>query len=116
MHHQRLIAIVNALFIFSYLTSEAQAQTESGGKKSQETCPDEKIYTGEYRNWRFGFTIVIPADLKGHWNSLGCSQTDEGQITGASFRSRRLLKLRHTRAMKRSAGLSENTSKMISLT
>ena len=80
MHHKRLIAIFSALLIFSCLTSDAKAQAKSKEKKSPEPCPDEKVYTGKYRNWRFGFSIVIPAGLKGHWNSLRCSQADEGCI------------------------------------
>jgi len=80
MCHQRLIKIVSILLLLSCVTSEGNAQTKSGGKGKPELCPDQKAYTGKYRNRRFGFSIVIPAGLKGYWNSLGCSQTDEGCI------------------------------------
>jgi hypothetical protein len=80
MHDKRLITIFAALLIFFCLASEGNAQTNSGGKKSPEPCPDEKVYTGKYRNWHFGFSIIIPAGLKGNWNSLGCSHTDDGCV------------------------------------
>jgi hypothetical protein len=39
----------------------------------EERCPDERSYTGKYRNYVFGFSIVIPAGLKGYWNSARCA-------------------------------------------
>lgn len=38
-----------------------------------EVCPDEKTYTGKYRNLAYGFSIIIPAGLKGYWNSARCA-------------------------------------------
>jgi hypothetical protein len=35
-------------------------------------CPDQKAWAGKYRNYTFGFTVVIPAGLKGYWNSAAC--------------------------------------------
>jgi len=35
-------------------------------------CPDQKTYTGKYRNLAYGFSIVIPRGLRGHWNSARC--------------------------------------------
>jgi hypothetical protein len=36
-------------------------------------CPDERPYTGKYRNRVFGFSIIIPHGLKGYWNSARCA-------------------------------------------
>jgi hypothetical protein len=38
-----------------------------------ERCPDERSYTGKYRNYVFGFSIIIPTGLKGYWNSARCA-------------------------------------------
>lgn len=46
-------------------------------KTSTELCPDQKVYTGKYRNWVYGFSIIIPAGLKGYWNSAGCAQDEK---------------------------------------
>jgi hypothetical protein len=35
-------------------------------------CPDDRAWTGKYRNYSYGFTIVIPKKLKGFWNSPAC--------------------------------------------
>jgi hypothetical protein len=35
-------------------------------------CPDEVSTTGRYRNYSYGFSITIPASLKGYWNSARC--------------------------------------------
>src|SRR5580704_2464493 len=35
-------------------------------------CPDEVPITGWYRNYSYGFSIIIPAGLKGFWNSARC--------------------------------------------
>jgi len=48
-------------------------------KKSSatEVCPDEKVYTGKYRNLAFGFSIIIPKGLKGYWNSARCAPDEK---------------------------------------
>jgi hypothetical protein len=38
-----------------------------------QVCPDERSYTGKYRNYVFGFSIIIPTGLKGYWNSARCA-------------------------------------------
>jgi hypothetical protein len=47
-------------------------QTRRGRRAATEKCPDERSYTGKYRNFAYGFSIVIPAGLKGYWNSARC--------------------------------------------
>lgn len=80
MQYKRLLAIFSILLIFSCINSEGSAQTKNRGKEPPQPCPDEMVYTGKYRNRRFGFSIIIPAGLKAYWNSLRCSQEDEGCI------------------------------------
>ena len=50
---------------------------QSDRKNSTEVCPDQKTYTGKYRNWVYGFSVVIPTRLKGYWNSAGCAPDKE---------------------------------------
>ena len=42
-----------------------------------QACPDEREWTGRYRNYVFGFSIVIPAGLKGYWNSARCAPDEQ---------------------------------------
>lgn len=43
-----------------------------GPSAQGEICPDTHAWTGEYRNFSYGFTIVIPKGYKGFWNSARC--------------------------------------------
>ena len=40
-------------------------------------CPDERPYPGKYRNVVFGFSIIIPAGLRGYWNSGRCAPDEK---------------------------------------
>jgi hypothetical protein len=35
-------------------------------------CPDDRSTAGFYRNYSYGFTVVIPKGLEGRWNSAAC--------------------------------------------
>jgi hypothetical protein len=52
--------------------TNANSQTQLSKQASIEPCPDRKTYTGKYRNLNYGFSIVIPRGLRGHWNSARC--------------------------------------------
>jgi len=75
------LLLVTALALFT--GAAAQPRT-----KSKEPCPDKKTYTGRYHNSLYGFSITIPAGLKGYWNSAACSPagddcicfTDHGRV------------------------------------
>jgi hypothetical protein len=81
--------LVVVLFL---LAAPTCAQTEA-----DEPCPNKKPSIGEYRNLHHGFSIIIPAGLKGYWYSLGCDHapadcictTDDGRriplATGATI-------------------------------
>ena len=43
-------------------------------------CPDDAPTVGWYRNYSYGFSLTIPAGLKGYWNSVPCVK-DENQCT-----------------------------------
>jgi hypothetical protein len=47
-------------------------------KKAGAECPDDKAWTGKYRNYSYGFTIVILRGLKGFWNSARCVSRPDG--------------------------------------
>jgi len=63
-----------ALVLLSLIgaTGPANSPSKIHKRASNRLCPDERVYTGNYRNLRFGFSIVIPAGLKGYWNSVQC--------------------------------------------
>ena len=47
------------------------------GQDTKSPCPDELEWTGRYRNYVFGFSVVIPAGLKGYWNSVRCAHDEQ---------------------------------------
>jgi hypothetical protein len=57
--------LVVLLIVIGFSKANSQAERNS-------PCPDDKAYTGRYRNVAYGFSIVIPAELKGYWNSARC--------------------------------------------
>jgi hypothetical protein len=44
---------------------------------SKPPCPDQRAWTGRYRNYVYGFSIVIPRGLKGYWNSARCAPDEK---------------------------------------
>ncbi len=60
------------LIIVACTAAPATSQILRGNMQAQ-VCPDERSYTGKYRNYVFGFSIVIPTGLKGYWNSARCA-------------------------------------------
>jgi len=70
-------AVVGALVIFTILAPAAKSQAKRAKSVSAEPCPDQKTYIGKYRNWVYGFSIIIPAGLKGYWNSARCAPDEK---------------------------------------
>ena len=66
-----LRASIGVLLVAS-LASGGMPQARSKAPPT-EVCPDQKVYTGKYRNLVYGFSIIIPAGLKGYWNSAKCA-------------------------------------------
>lgn len=62
------------LMIVCFL-SRADSQVKRAQSKSP--CPDERAWTGRYRNYVYGFSIVIPRGLKGYWNSARCAPDEK---------------------------------------
>jgi hypothetical protein len=58
-------------------TATAAMAQITPGKPDTQRCPDQRSYTGKYRNYVFGFSIVIPAGLKGYWNSARCAPDEK---------------------------------------
>lgn len=69
--------VLAVLLIGVGIVPEAKPQAKSA---SAELCPDEKTYTGKYRNWLYGFSMAIPAGLKARWNSARCAKDAEGCV------------------------------------
>jgi hypothetical protein len=70
-------ATIGALLIVTILAPAAKSQAKRVKSVSAELCPDQKTYTGKYRNWVYGFSIIIPAGLKGYWNSARCAPDEK---------------------------------------
>jgi len=64
--------ILGILLTASFLTLAANSQVKRGEPEATGPCPDQKAWIGRYRNYVYGFSIFIPAGLKGYWNSLAC--------------------------------------------
>jgi hypothetical protein len=73
--HAKTPAAILLLTVVGLLAnSNAQAPKRAG---RESPCPDDKTYTGTYRNLVYGFSIVIPAGLKGYWNSARCAPDEK---------------------------------------
>jgi hypothetical protein len=46
--------------------------------KGPSQCPDRVAWSGRYDNHSYGFSIVIPANLQGYWNSAACVDATDG--------------------------------------
>jgi hypothetical protein len=77
MNLMNLKAALGALLIIVILAPVAKSQAKRAGSGSAGACPDQKTYTGRYRNWVYGFSIIIPAGLKGYWNSARCAPDEK---------------------------------------
>jgi hypothetical protein len=78
MYHKHVLAILGLLLALNGLAPDAVvAQVKGSRKSSAVLCPDQKTYKGRYRNWVYGFSIIIPAGLKGYWNSAGCAPDEK---------------------------------------
>jgi hypothetical protein len=77
MHYKHLMMISGVLLLLTSLTAQAQSQVRGSGKPSAEVCPDQRTYTGKYRNQYYGFSIVIPVGRKGYWNSGRCEPDEK---------------------------------------
>ena len=55
-----------------FLAGFGSAQARHMLVEDKVRCPDEIATTGYYRNYSYGFSILIPRGLKGFWNSARC--------------------------------------------
>src|SRR5882762_249148 len=69
--------VLGILRTVAAFVTQANSQVKRSKPASPEPCPDEKAYTGKYRNIVYGFSIVIPAGLKGYWNSARCAPDEK---------------------------------------
>ena len=70
--HQLVTSSVFLAVALFWHAAPTRAQTEA-----EEPCANKKASIGEYRNLHHGFSIIIPAGLKGYWTSLAC---DSAQV------------------------------------
>ena len=62
-------------FVLLSLGLVGSQQTKSGGDAA---CPDTVPSTGKYENYSYGFTVVIPKNVSGFWNSARCVSAADG--------------------------------------
>ena len=76
-----ILVALFALVTGGYPSLHSQEPSSSTSpKKEGAACPDDKAWTGKYRNYSYGFTIVIPTGLIGFWNSASCVSHPDGCI------------------------------------
>jgi hypothetical protein len=77
MNRINIKAAIGTLLIVTILAPAANPQAKRAESASAKPCPDQKTYTGKYRNWVYGFSIIIPAGLRGYWNSARCAPDEK---------------------------------------
>src|SRR5438105_15941925 len=68
---------IPAILVLTIAGLVARSNAQTAKHASESPCPDDKTYTGRYRNLNYGFSIVIPAGLKGYWNSARCAPDEK---------------------------------------
>lgn len=63
------------LLVLLVFTTGIESQHKQPLQRSP--CPDTRPWTGRYRNYVYGFSVVIPRGLKGYWNSARCVPDDK---------------------------------------
>ena len=71
------VAASITLALLPVITPHSDAQPQSA---AQQPCPDTVDTKGRYVNASYGFSIVIPAALKGTWNSARCVAGNDGCV------------------------------------
>jgi hypothetical protein len=75
MSTTQITRTVLVLFILLGGVTPAGSQRNRTAQKSP--CPDTRPWTGRYRNYVYGFSVVIPRGLKGYWNSARCAPDEK---------------------------------------
>jgi len=60
------------------LASSGLAESRQAKPADEAACPDAVSSTGKYENYSYGFTVVIPKNVKGFWNSAMCVSRADG--------------------------------------
>jgi hypothetical protein len=74
---ERLVVMRRTAFIILLIFCCVLTAQPQGKRAGQPPCPDQRAWTGRYRNYVFGFSIVIPRGLKGYWNSARCAPDEK---------------------------------------
>ena len=75
---KRRIAGLGVLFFALCVCGQLAATLPQAAE--QEACPDTLDTKGTYQNQSYGFSIVIPSELKGVWNSARCVSGKDGCV------------------------------------
>jgi hypothetical protein len=71
--HIKTLSLILILSVGGLQRVESQAKRAP----SRSPCPDDRAWTGMYRNYVYGFSVVIPRGLKGYWNSARCARDEK---------------------------------------
>jgi len=77
MKSRAAASMARTAFLIILIFSCAVCAEPQRKRASHSVCPDERAWTGRYRNYVFGFSIVIPRGLKGYWNSPRCAPDEK---------------------------------------
>lgn len=70
--------IILSLMLISVQCFSVTLYAQNKGEKNKiEPCPDEIEWIGEYRNYAYDFSMIIPAGRKGYWNSARCVKDEK---------------------------------------
>src|SRR5947209_3021149 len=69
---------LSILFLIVTPAADPNYYIQENSVSSSPDCPDNVPSLGKYENDYFGFSIVIPKNLEGHWNSARCSGGPDG--------------------------------------
>ena len=75
MSGKQLKTLLMMLVTMACCVPGVHSQVKRGQSKAP--CPDDRTWTGRYRNFVYGFSIVIPRGLKGYWNSARCAPDEK---------------------------------------
>ena len=67
-----------ALLTFLGAAAGPALPARTNSQATSSLCPDAKAWTGRYENHSYGFSIVIPKNVKGFWNGPVCVDGPDG--------------------------------------
>jgi|ERR1044071_3732069 hypothetical protein len=77
---KRIASASLTLLVYTLAFIKTELGATRPQSRDQQSCPDITETKGEYINVSYGFSILIPNDLKGVWNSARCVAGKDGCV------------------------------------